>query len=381
MDSLLEAIRDAPDDDEPRLVWADREGGERGELVVLQCMLARREGTRADRVKMRERERQIIARDPSAPETWVRGFVERVRVPLAEVGPQLFERAPLLRAIELEKFTTEAGLYERPFPDEVWGGDAERLRAAFATLPAGRLRSLCIPAVIVTIGHEPGRTETRGYGDGCAAVVASLPSLAGLTELELADGELTSAAFPHLAKLPLERLATRPNLPREDLAALLRAVPTLSRLSLSTGQPSVSDNRLAALLDSPEAARLRELDLHYNHLGESDLERLGGCAALAGLERLGLGYAKITTRGWEAIAQSPHLANLRELAIPNAQGFHLAMLRHTRFRLRHLTLGELPAGAAPHLLALPDLERVDFTVADQADRSALAAAIPYAGYW
>ena len=32
-DPLLDAILANPDDDAPRLVWADREGGERGELV------------------------------------------------------------------------------------------------------------------------------------------------------------------------------------------------------------------------------------------------------------------------------------------------------------------------------------------------------------
>ncbi len=37
---LAQCVAD-PDDDEPRLVWADAVGGERGELVVLQCDLAR----------------------------------------------------------------------------------------------------------------------------------------------------------------------------------------------------------------------------------------------------------------------------------------------------------------------------------------------------
>ena len=39
-DALIAAILAHPDDDAPRLVWADREGGERGELVVVQCALA-----------------------------------------------------------------------------------------------------------------------------------------------------------------------------------------------------------------------------------------------------------------------------------------------------------------------------------------------------
>ena len=38
---LLEECAARPDDDAPRLAWADLVGGERGELVVLQCDLAR----------------------------------------------------------------------------------------------------------------------------------------------------------------------------------------------------------------------------------------------------------------------------------------------------------------------------------------------------
>jgi hypothetical protein len=41
-DDLLEACRLAPDDDAPCLVWADAVGGERGELIVIQCDLAGR---------------------------------------------------------------------------------------------------------------------------------------------------------------------------------------------------------------------------------------------------------------------------------------------------------------------------------------------------
>lgn len=44
--ALLQAVLDAPADDEPRLVYADRlieRGDPRGELIVVQCTLARLE--------------------------------------------------------------------------------------------------------------------------------------------------------------------------------------------------------------------------------------------------------------------------------------------------------------------------------------------------
>jgi hypothetical protein len=53
--ALVEACRLAHDDDGPRLVWADAVGGERGELVVLQCDLASRATLASDERELRQR--------------------------------------------------------------------------------------------------------------------------------------------------------------------------------------------------------------------------------------------------------------------------------------------------------------------------------------
>src|SRR5688572_26707278 len=78
-----------PDDDAPRLVWADLVGGERGELVVLQCDLARGGLTPGEVAARRKRERALLA---SHGRSWAgslavhssrwsfrRGFVEAAR--------------------------------------------------------------------------------------------------------------------------------------------------------------------------------------------------------------------------------------------------------------------------------------------------------------
>ena len=52
--SLLAECVARPDDDTPRTVWADAVGGERGELVMLQC------GAR-DRAWCNRRERELLA--------------------------------------------------------------------------------------------------------------------------------------------------------------------------------------------------------------------------------------------------------------------------------------------------------------------------------
>jgi len=58
VEALLQAIYDAPDDDAPRLVYADallERGDPRGELITLQCRLAQRE----DR-ELRKREQELL---------------------------------------------------------------------------------------------------------------------------------------------------------------------------------------------------------------------------------------------------------------------------------------------------------------------------------
>src|SRR5690349_11019619 len=115
---LVAAIAAAPDDDAPRLVYADwllDRGDPRGELVVAQCALDRIEATdgpRGETRALRERVRSLIALHRP---TWLepildvmvgdfelrRGFVEHVTlfVPSLDAAtqPRLRDAAPLLR--------------------------------------------------------------------------------------------------------------------------------------------------------------------------------------------------------------------------------------------------------------------------------------------
>lgn len=103
----------APDDDGPRLVWADAVGGERGELVVLQCDLARGRLSSTERATRKQRERELLDRHAVAwageaahiADRWSfwRGFVETASLPyerLKEV-PRLREVAPLLGTLSI----------------------------------------------------------------------------------------------------------------------------------------------------------------------------------------------------------------------------------------------------------------------------------------
>src|SRR5688500_16440309 len=62
----MKAILADLDDDAPRLVWADQIGGERGELVVIQCRLAGQLSD-DDRASLEAREEELL--DPIS--AWV----------------------------------------------------------------------------------------------------------------------------------------------------------------------------------------------------------------------------------------------------------------------------------------------------------------------
>ena len=94
-DPLLAEIAQNPESDDARLVWADREGGERGELVVIQCALAARRwharherASRALRPRARAaREGVVLAGGAGPRRAAVRARVRRARVAEARRAP------------------------------------------------------------------------------------------------------------------------------------------------------------------------------------------------------------------------------------------------------------------------------------------------------
>jgi hypothetical protein len=62
LDALIAQIQAAPNDDAPRLAWANAVGGERGELVIVQCRLASGAVTDRDEWRrLRAKERELIS--------------------------------------------------------------------------------------------------------------------------------------------------------------------------------------------------------------------------------------------------------------------------------------------------------------------------------
>ncbi|HEY0254768.1 MAG TPA: hypothetical protein VGC41_24750 [Kofleriaceae bacterium] len=126
--AVLAACRHEPEDDEPRLVWSDAIGGPRGELVAVQCALARGETSLERARELREREAALLRAHGSEWSglagiakrcTFRRGFVDSV-VMSPRTGPlaDVLSRAPLLTSLVIERTTAEA--LDGFFADDDW---------------------------------------------------------------------------------------------------------------------------------------------------------------------------------------------------------------------------------------------------------------------
>lgn len=341
--ALIANVAAAPDDDAPRLVYADwlgERGDPRGELVVVQCSLARadREDAPASVTEpLREREQVLLAQhrnvwiDPLqdiAVGTYLfrRGFVERLDVLAPSFdGERLREAAPLLRALRTSHVTS-VPTYARSLPveeltlyeltdvpiarwacghEEVAGvrrldlhfrnADAELSRARIGGdltlvhygLHAPVLR-IADPPVLLheVLPHERDELTSLRFSRVRLDDLRPLASLAALEELALVGCQLPVDQLVQAA-LPLRSLAiTERALSAADIVAILDGFPRLRRLRLS--RASIDNAGVAALAAHPSSASLRRLDLSGNRIEPAGAQALESSQHLGGLVALDL---------------------------------------------------------------------------------------------
>jgi uncharacterized protein (TIGR02996 family) len=362
-DALLEACRAAPDDDAPRLVWADAVGGERGELVVLQCDLARGGLPPAEAAARRRRERELLARHGAA---WAgleafrsrfefrRGFVEAVELDartFASYGEAIFRRAPLLRSLTAGLTATD---------DDPSDGPIARLRRLTEAPAFWRLGGLDLAGVGVqarAYGYDPG---FDGRGDEAARLLAASGAVAQLDALGISSSGLTAAGVHHLVAsgelAHLEALWLRGHdLGADALLAVLARAPRLRSLDLYG----------AADLEAIAPALPPLAELHLSGIGDAALAALGGSRAAPTLERLRLTLGAIGDVG--ALRAFPRLRELdlrvARLGDPAHAGADLAAadLAAALPALRRLQLSSLTPAVALRAIARalgPQLEEL-----------------------
>jgi uncharacterized protein (TIGR02996 family) len=261
-DAFLEAILQDPDDDTPRLVYADwlEEQGDsaraaRAEFIRVQCALAGGELPPRWRAGLERREQQLL--DEHGKE-WVqpvrrrlrswkfhRGFLDEVEVPshrFISCADLLFRQAPI-QHIHLVRSVGNRPGFSIPVI-----ADCEHLQ---------RVRSLDL---------RMNRLETR---DLRALVVSE--HLTNLTALNLSHNRIGDGGIRALADSPLLGRLTELDLRHNDFGpagvrALARALLLLAR--------------------SPEGLRLRKLLLRHNNLGAAGQRVIADSAILRRLVRV-----------------------------------------------------------------------------------------------
>ncbi|MBA3392308.1 MAG: hypothetical protein H0T89_06675 [Deltaproteobacteria bacterium] len=350
--ALFAACMASPDDDAPRLVWADAVGGERGELVVIQCDLARGGLSPAETATRRQRLRELLATHGAAWSElaglarrcmFQRGFVDAVEAEgprFLEAADALRSRAPLARSLTIcgldqhvDASEDAVGGEERTGPDTLATVDQLLTHSALGRYAGIEIADARISMVWGDTEHHRGWSE---LGDQVLERIAMTGSLRGLRGFGIGRGGAhTSRGLHELVGsgvlATVERLALHARETSPDaVIAMLRGAPALRALStgwipiaaiapylpptlveLRVGD--VDDAALAALAASPAAASLERLAMSTEDLVETS--RFG---AFPRLRSLAVSTAVITDRlaklcrALGAFARTPMPA-LREL--------------------------------------------------------------------
>jgi len=332
-DPLLAAVLAAPDDDAPRLIyadWLDEQGeSDRAEFIRLQI----REANMADedpekpgvhaRAEYLGRTHHVewASRLPQFEgvhwEVFDRGFFVAARFDhpdrfFAHVG-DVFAAAPI-QELRLHQFNNTHGPRL---------ANTRQLRAVrvIDLNDGNKIANLGIEALMES--RHLGRLAVlalRGNGLGSAGVRAiAMSSYArSLKRLRLDRNDLfddgaryiaESHALTKLQQLDLER--TRTGDDAVKALARTKLVRGLRVLNLSNNQ--VTDAGLTALAGSDAVAEIRVLFLSGNAITDAGVAALAASPRLARVKFLYLRQNQIRDEGAAALARSPYLDNVREL--------------------------------------------------------------------
>ena len=361
-DALLRAVIDRPDDDLPRLAYADAldESGDtaRAEFVRAQVELARRPDHDPARPALEDREHDLLAaheadwlgelvgpaRPPEPRVTsralpggqtrvttayrrvprvvewgWDRGFVREVAADpfsLVELGPALFAAHPLIRwRVTHTDFVTNRDLTEAGRAS--WAGRLEALD--FAGWPdavdelvtflrwadLGRLRELDLTgrpglvALPATLAAAPFRDRLQVLRCGGSQ---DRPLDLRAAAAALGPARLTELGIPGT------------DFPAHDLREyLLSGGRDLTRLDLADA--TLPPDAWRVLRHAP--CRLRELDLSGTPLGAFALDRVLGCESTAELRSLELNRCGSAMANVRALAGSRFWRQAEDLWLHN----------------------------------------------------------------
>ncbi|MBP3955236.1 TIGR02996 domain-containing protein [Gemmata sp. G18] len=327
--ALLRAIREMPDEDTPRLVYADyldEEGdAARAEFIRVQVERARLPEGAPQRAALEDREHDLLAQherawlgvapdDMDGLTEWEfeRGFVNEIAAnPYFMLGPG----SDLCAAHPVRRWRVQGGQMDmiedlRETGQKSWFGRLEAIDLAgwYTTIGElgqflcrsnfARLRELDLTArpgldaLPELLGYAPFRDQLKILRCGAPAqyydegrldvweLVRALGTENTLEELTAAGAQLTA----------------------DDLGGLLAAACCQSLTSLDIRYNQIAPNGWEAFRDTK--CRLRELDISGTPLGAISLDNLLGCASVAELQRLQLNGCGSAITNLRALARS-----------------------------------------------------------------------------
>jgi uncharacterized protein (TIGR02996 family) len=256
-DAFMQAIRENPDDDTPRLVyadWLDEHGQpERAEFIRVQCEAAILTLGDPRRQRLETRGRKLLGRHAAAwlgklngslrQRVFRRGFLEQVRIdgrPFLAHIDALFRLGPI-REVTLERAATHI----------------EQVTAS--------------PYLL---GLEVLHLSSNGIGDAGVQILAASPNVARLTSLGIASNEIGVPGAQALGSSPY--------------------LGGLKVLNLSGNQ--LGDAGVRVLAASSNLARLTQFCLGYNQIGEEGLLALAASPQLNAITSLNLVGNRIDRR-------------------------------------------------------------------------------------
>jgi uncharacterized protein (TIGR02996 family) len=336
-DAFLASIIESPDDDVPRLIYADwlEEHGqpERAEFIRVQCQLARMGEDDPRRAALEELERALLKQHQGdwagplpAPGECVfhRGFLAELDLTYAELGDA--GAAALARSghlATLEVLTVAACGIEAVGAQALF---ASPLLRSLSTLhlTGNRLAEADVPALFA--GWQLFRLTELSL-QGTFIDVQDLAGCRPLTQLQvldLSENDLRIndedvaawASSPHVSGLTSLNFGY--NKLGVDAARALAASPHLGRLTtLDFRGNSIEVAGVQALLSSRLLGQLWCLDVSLNYFGDAGAGAVASCAGAARLSQLNLAYNRIGHAGARALATSPHLVGLTSLDLSN----------------------------------------------------------------
>ncbi len=383
--AFLQAIRETPDDDAPRLIYADwleEQGGTgraaRADFIRIQCRLAelpeddpacdRLADEAADLLAEHEDEWTQPLRDIADDWRFARGFVEHVRIRgdnLLAHAERLFDFAPvrslhlliprndvpnLAACLQLHWVSSldfsRCQLNDRSLQQLLTSPHLERLRAL--NLDGNDINTPGIRALIQSPLFARLRcldlTRNRAVGDTAARLLAHEAPADNLEMLRLGETNLTlnglfdlseSTQFPHLRHLHVSGVRF-PQTRREFLYENFKLLVQLYSLDLSE-----IDRGIAFLMlshNSLPLMNLRALHLRNVHADGTAVYVLAQSSSVTNLTLLDLARNNLGAASVRALANSPRLAALKRLDISHnnirdkgvkaiAESSHLRQLR------------------------------------------------------